>query len=399
MQVGFGFASEKTKSFRYRFELYNNLIILPIILNHNTKDTLNFILDTGVNTTIITDASYMEKLNVTAKNKKISVRGVGENNSIDSYVCIYQHMRFGKIVAQNQTLLVLSEDIPELSEYAGIKVHGIIGYDIFSRFIIKIDYERKVLTFYDTESYQDTFRKNKRYEAIPLEFQRQKPYIQVSAAPEDSLLRPKTSLKVLVDTGAGFSLSVEPLARASLIPPKTINARVGTGISGVLMGAVGRIGQFWLGPFAWKQVIASFIDNAFAESIAEEGVERQGSIGMGVLGRFDVVFDYVEHTMYLRPNKKYRDKFLFNTMGFDIVGIAPRYDTYGVKRVYPGSNAFEAGLMEGDELVSIDARPLVGMKIGEVYSLLERSAGSYVFIVLLRKKQYLYLSFYLEKNA
>ncbi|NJK84058.1 MAG: hypothetical protein HC912_09900 [Saprospiraceae bacterium] len=69
-QVGFGFSNPKTESFRYRFELYNNLIILPFILNHNTKDTLNFILDTGVSTTIITDASYIEKLGVTEKKQE-----------------------------------------------------------------------------------------------------------------------------------------------------------------------------------------------------------------------------------------------------------------------------------------------------------------------------------------
>lgn len=399
-QVGFGFSSKKTKSFRYRFELYNNLIILPFVLNNDSKDTLNFILDTGVSTIIITDASYVEKLGVTEKNKKISVRGVGANNSIDSYVCIYQNLRFGKITAQNQTLLVLSEDIPELSEYAGIKVHGIVGYDIFSRFIVKIDYEKQIITFYEGEAYRNFFKTNKRYEAIPIDLQRQKPYVEVIASPTDSLRRPqKVSLKVLIDTGAGFSLSVEPVSREALLPEKTVTARVGTGISGVLMGAVGRIGQLQIGPFSWKQVIASFIDNAFAESIAEEGVERQGSLGMGILSRFDVVFDYAAAVMYLRPNKKYRNKFLFNVLGFDIVGIPPFYDTYSIKRVDPGSNAFEAGLMEGDEIVSINARPLTGMKIGEVYALLEQNAGTYIFIVLLRKKQHIYLSFYLEKGT
>lgn len=399
-QVGFGFSNPKTESFRYRFELYNNLIILPFILNHNTKDTLNFILDTGVSTTIITDASYIEKLGVTEKNKKISVRGVGANNSIDSYVCIYQHLNFGKITAQNQTLLVLSEDIPELSEYAGIKVHGIVGYDIFSRFMVKIDYERQLLTFYEADKYRSFFKHNKRYEAVPLELQRQKPYIRVEALSTDSLRRSqKVPLKVLIDTGAGFSLSVEPVSREALIPAKTVTARVGTGISGVLMGAVGRIGQLQIGPFAWKQVITSFIDNTFAESIAEEGVERQGSLGMGILSRFSVVFDYAAGVMYLRPNKKYNEKFLFNVLGFDIIGLPPRYNRYIVKRVYQGSNAFEAGLMEGDELVSIDARPLAGLKIGEVYALLEQNAGTYVFIVLLRKNQYVYLSFYLEKST
>ncbi|NJK84060.1 MAG: hypothetical protein HC912_09910 [Saprospiraceae bacterium] len=146
-------------------------------------------------------------------------------------------------------------------------------------------------------------------------------------------------------------------------------------------------------------MITSFIDNTFAESIAEEGVERQGSLGMGILSRFSVVFDYAAGVMYLRPNKKYNEKFLFNVLGFDIIGLPPRYNRYIVKRVYQGSNAFEAGLMEGDELVSIDARPLAGLKIGEVYALLEQNAGTYVFIVLLRKNQYVYLSFYLEKST
>ena len=55
---GFDFKDHKKKYARIPFKLYNNLIIVPVLLNKGT-DTLNFILDTGVGYTMITDSTFV----------------------------------------------------------------------------------------------------------------------------------------------------------------------------------------------------------------------------------------------------------------------------------------------------------------------------------------------------
>ena len=61
-QTGFLFDNPKKKSITINFKLSNNLVIIPVAINNS--DTLNFILDTGVKSPIITELPFVNKLNL-----------------------------------------------------------------------------------------------------------------------------------------------------------------------------------------------------------------------------------------------------------------------------------------------------------------------------------------------
>ena len=60
-QIGFDIPSGKNKV-SFPFESYNNLIVVPVILNHQIP--LRFVLDTGVRTSILTDRTFSDILNI-----------------------------------------------------------------------------------------------------------------------------------------------------------------------------------------------------------------------------------------------------------------------------------------------------------------------------------------------
>ena len=59
--LGFSLPDGKSKV-QFPIEIYNNLIVVPVILNHQLP--LKFILDTGVRTSILTEKAYSDILNL-----------------------------------------------------------------------------------------------------------------------------------------------------------------------------------------------------------------------------------------------------------------------------------------------------------------------------------------------
>ena len=103
-------------------------------------------------------------------------------------------------------LLVLDKDYLELRNYLGTDVHGILGYELFSRFVIKIDYERKVLVIQNP----DSFVPKRKFEMVPINVEDTKPYVEANVQMNDST---RSAAKLLIDTGA--SLEKPPLTLSS----------------------------------------------------------------------------------------------------------------------------------------------------------------------------------------
>ncbi|MEL6536892.1 MAG: PDZ domain-containing protein, partial [Bacteroidota bacterium] len=80
----------------------------------------------------------------------------------------------------------------------------------------------------------------------------------------------------------------------------------------------------------------------------------QGSLGLlgaQVINRFQVVLDYQRNVLYLKPNSHFQDPFHFPMSGF---GVLWKDEEVQVGFVVPGSQAEQAGLVEGMEILSID---------------------------------------------
>ena len=128
------------------FENYNNLIVVPVILNQALP--LRFILDTGVQTTILTDRSFTDLLNI-QYNRKLTLLGADGDKSVDAYVAGGVSLELPGTEGQGQVMLVLEEDYLQLKNYLGEEVHGILGYEIFRRFTVEIDYSNQRLTLHE----------------------------------------------------------------------------------------------------------------------------------------------------------------------------------------------------------------------------------------------------------
>src|SRR5687767_6096030 len=158
--LGFSIADGKTKV-TIPIEINNNLIVVPVVLNGALP--LKFILDTGVRTAILTQKSFTDILNL-PYSRKYTISGPGGEKLVDAYVTNNVSLELPGVLGRGHALLVLEEDYLELRNYMGTDVHGILGYELFSRFLIKIDYEKKILTLMSPER----FKPGSKYERIPI---------------------------------------------------------------------------------------------------------------------------------------------------------------------------------------------------------------------------------------
>ena len=130
--LGFSLTDGK-KKVQIPIEVHNNLIVVRVVLNDVIP--LKFIIDTGVRTAILTQKSFSDILKLNYS-RKYTIAGPGGEKLIDAYVANNVSLSLSGVSGKGHALLVLEEDYLELRNQLGTDVHGILGYELFSRFII-----------------------------------------------------------------------------------------------------------------------------------------------------------------------------------------------------------------------------------------------------------------------
>ncbi len=378
--LGFKFIDDQ-KQVRIPFELYSNLIVVPVVLNNQLP--LRFILDTGVRTTILTEKAYSDILDL-AYTKKYIISGIGsENRDVEAYITNGVTLSMPGIKGMGHAMLVLEEDYLELRNYLGTEVHGILGYEVFSRFIVKIDYDNKVIILTTPEH----FKPKKSYDEIPIIIEDTKPYIQtfVTYNNEDSPI----SVKLMIDSGASHGLLLDSKSDKSLyIPENNLDCNLGRGLAGNLQGKIARIHNFKIGNRSWDDVLITFpTSSSLLDSIKRGDVFRNGSIGGEILSRFKVIFDFPGERIYLKKGKDFKKKFSYNISGINIKAKGSRLNTFEITEIRPGSSGDLAGFKKGDTILSINNVESKSLNLGHIIGMLNARENKRVSITVQRGEE------------
>lgn len=385
--LGFSLADGKTKV-SIPIEISNNLVIVPVVINGTLP--LKFILDTGVRTAILTQKGFSDLLNL-AYSRKLSISGPGGVKMIDAYITNNVSLELPGVISKGHAMLVLEEDYLELRNYLGTDVHGVLGYELFSRFIVKIDYEKKVLTLMQPER----FRPGAKYHPIPIEIQDTKPYITTPVFLNDTT---KILAKLLVDSGASHGLMLEPSTHDRIVVPShTISSIIGRGLGGEITGKVGRVKSIQLGPFNLGNAIANFPDpNSYFDSLKLGNTPRNGSIGGEILTRFTVVFNFSKGQMFLKRNASFNKPFYYNLSGLTVKAKGVRLNAFEITDVRSGSAADKAGVCAGDEIVGINGISASVLNLNLMIGYFNFKPGKQINLLIQRRGQRLKRSFRLE---
>ena len=224
----------------------------------------------------------------------------------------------------------------------GLRDRPIVGYELFKRFVTRIDYDAKLLTF----TRPDRFAYKGQGVSVPFRFNDTIPEVDGSV---DGVPGAFT-----IDTGAGGNVRLNrPFVEAHGLTDRyrpRIETIIGYGVGGPERGGVVRLGRLALGGVGVRQVVA-----ALASDRAGGGADKvvAGNVGEGLLHRFNLTFDYARMRIIFEPNSYYADPDSQNRTG---INVDPNAPNALVADVVPGSPAALAGIKIADVIESVDGQ-------------------------------------------
>ena len=213
-----------------------------------------------------------------------SVGGAG--GFVSASIHTIPKLRIGPVLMYDVGCVAI--DLSALSQAWGVKVSGVIGYDLLSRTVVEMSKDPGTIAIYDRESYdlegaewQELFLPNRNAA------------VRASFEGHDGIFK--------LDTGAAASsviFHVPAVEALSLLDGReTWSSSVG-GIGGGLPALAGEIDWLEFGGRRFENVQATFAteeEGAFADRYTA------GNIGGQLWGEFMLVFDYAGRRMAFKP--------------------------------------------------------------------------------------------------
>ncbi|MFS4469489.1 aspartyl protease family protein [Maribacter sp. 2210JD10-5] len=421
---GYGQYYQLPKGQKYdkvKFELINNLIVIPLEVNGTT---LSFVLDSGVRTPILFNLADQDSIKLNDVTEVV-INGLGPGDPIQALSSEGNFFKLGNIRNPSQKLYVVMDSGINFSPSLGIPIHGIIGYDLFRDFVVDINYAKKAIKFFDPSNHKLKNHKNMR--TFDISVINRKAYLDASIALKDKAEIP---VKMLLDTGSSDAIWLFENNMIK-VPEKNYDSFLGKGLAGDIYGKRTKINHLRIGDFILDDAKTAFPEMDTFNAILSLG-NRNGSLGGEVLKRFNIIFDYPNREITLRKNGNFKKPFQYNISGIDLQHAGVRYvserianangiaysspESYGnvqlllngatklslvpeivVSGIRAGSPAHSAGLREGDVILAVNGKRIHRYKLQEImYMLNTKKEGKRVKVLVERKNNDLLFSFKLK---
>lgn len=423
-QGSFIFDNPSQKKVSLSFKLINNLTIFPMEVNGME---LNFILDSGVGRTILFNLSSSDSLKLN-NTRSIKLKGLGSEEPVDAILSDGNSYKLKGITGYNQKLFVIFDDSFDLSSKLGLTIHGIIGNDILKDFVVNINYLTKRLTLHNPRFYSND--KCKKCQFFKLEFNQNKPYVNVGVKMNEYSEK-ITPVKLLIDSGGSDAIWLFENSHPDIKKPeKSFRDYLGEGLSGTVFGARSYVKSLVMGDFELHAPTVSYPDSSSVAN-ARKFVERNGSLGAGVLSRFSVTFDYNNRLIGLKKMSSFKKPFRYNMSGIELayngkilvrehdksvtsfsinsenenndskIFLSYKYKytfkpSYKIYKLREGSPAHRAGLLENDIIVKINGKYAHDMEIQDIVSKFYQKENTRINMVIERGGMNYTYKFHLE---
>jgi len=299
-------------------------------------DTLQFIFDTG-SSGISLDSSTALYLGLKPIPSGYAIRGVGGIRKVPFLTG--RSMRIGGIRVDSLDFHV--NDYSVLTSVYGIRIDGIIGYSLLSRYVVCIDNEEMQMDWFAPGSVGYP----KRGYTMKLTMDK----LPSHPAEVQDLGTDKPNF--LVDLGAGLNVlfsSRYVKSSGVLDGSRKRWIKSGEGVGGRIEMELTTLRQFRIGPYRFRKVPINIFNDDYNVTNYPEWA---GLIGNDILRRFQVVVNYPQQEMHLTPNRFLGDAFDYSYSGVELYLVGNKIR---VGYLAPGSPAAAAGLLEGDEVIAVN---------------------------------------------
>jgi len=350
--------------------LTGGIVIVRATLD-NHKDSLNFVLDTGSGG-ISLDSTTALYLKVDKKMSDKTVRGIAGVRTVEF---TYNHtLHMEGISVPNLDFHINDYEI--LTSAYGLRIDGIMGYSFLRRYIVSIDYEKMVFEVLTPGTFKyprGGYLLKPQFTTLPMQ----------AATIRDN---EEITTKFYLDTGAGLCmlLNEDMVQDSSLLRSKRkLFPTEAEGLGGKKAMNLTVVKEVRVGPYKFRNVPVYIFDDEF--NITSYPV-LGGLLGNDIMRRFNVIINYPEQQIYIRPNKRYSDSFDYSYSGLGMYLIDGAITVTDIMKKSP---AEAAGFIPGDIVLGID-NDLSGNI--QHYKTLLQNAGARVKVLISRNGELMVLT-------
>lgn len=268
-RAGF-FLPDNVRQVTFRFNSYENLILLPVVINDSIA--VNLILDTGCRNILLFGRRF-EKLFKTEPYQKIRVGGLGEGRPLHGKVYLENKISMHDLLGENIPVVIVANQ----NLFAkNSNVHGIIGYDILIKFEVEFNFITRLITFRPAATAEISSEYNK----IPLKIEDCRPLIVSTIFFND---RERHESDLMLDTGSALGLLLKTTDSKKFLNGVS-NKILGYGLNGNVVGSEALTEKIILETFE--------IIRPMMAGITWSAYHNYGSVGMEIMKDYVVVLNY-----------------------------------------------------------------------------------------------------------
>jgi len=305
----------------------------------------NFVFDTGADGLYFDSIYYSSNSFRKFKYINAMLPGAGSGGS-QRVIVITDTVNFKfESYSNNLAFIPVLSLKPILGDFAD----GIFGKQDFANKILEINYLHEFIRLHNDIIAIDVSD----YVKINMKKERNRLMVPVTIQINDAVT---IQDHLLLDIGSGGSIAItSATAKKYKLSDRIINkipyyTKYG-GISGHSSSSDFRAYSIEIGNYKLGSVTMSYSED---KSGALSRDYHAGLLGNGILERFDVVIDFVNDDLYLKPNQNYNKSFNFSKLGFSYVDRNVTMNAWIVTGLYKGSNAEIAGLEIDDKIISVN---------------------------------------------
>jgi len=275
------------------FKLERKRVVIPTGVNGSR--TFGLILDTGMPF----DGAYLfhkEFANDIDMSEAIEVRvpGAGAGEASTALMIESGTLTFGEVAVDSQRVI-----IAQSFHTQGFPSDGVMGWNLFGHYAVKIDYDAEMITLFDTAG----FAADSTWTAIPISLRNNTAFIEGVLEVVEGEKVP-VSLYIDLASDEALELLLRP-GQKFTAPEGQPESYLGTGLSGDIHGTRGEVKQLSVDGFALHEIPTAFAP----ANVRSKQEDADGVLGNDFIRRFNVIFDYAHELLYLKPNKTYRAAF------------------------------------------------------------------------------------------
>ena len=354
------------------FTVEANHIVIPVSVNGHAP--IGFIFDTGDESEGL-NAARLSSLGV-ASYGATAISGGGQLTQ-SAYA---RDVTFG--FADGVALLNLHAatfDATGLERALGVPVGGILGYDFISRFVVEIDYEKKLMILHNPEAW--SYRGPGAI--VPITFDDGIPYFEARLS-----IPTKSDLPahMVADFGAAGSMTfTAPFVKANNLLELIGTNKTVTRYAGLekeffaQANSRGFVPELRLGPIVEHNIPVNLSANT---SGAYGTGQFAGTIGETIYSRYHVFLDYPHNRIIFESTPEAAKPFKQGkTFGLTLIAEGDDLHTFIVTAVGANSPAAKANIQAKDEIEAVDVKPVSEFMLSDLRAYLAKEGEAETFTV------------------